>query len=497
MRGSRLILISLVLLLIGGAVATANPFAELPNGHWSYEAIEYLAARGFVFGQRAWNFARGRTVTRYEMAMLVAQALTQLAEDVEGGTTSPGVSDRVRHLSLEFANELEVLGYTVTSQEEDVVESNHHFSQSLELDSNLDPGIHRFVLTTPAGEGVRVHTGWINSVPSWNGGLHLKDLVIDVQNTLVARVGKQEASLSDLTLQGAELDGIKAVLDLGQLGSTVILGKHLDDDEDYVGAVDGRIKLNDYFMVGATYVRRTKDIEGMFEPNGTDLQAVSSLGGTVVLTPALSFSGEYAQNLGGESDAGAVQFGANMKLGEMELGARFKNLQPGFEQRLPTYAENTGYGFSLRMGDVLVSTGRDLVLNDAEVLRTVTSYGVNYEMGNIGVLRAGYEHVDLDNLSSTLGKEIPKTTTSVGLDFHVPGGTIKADVVYAGDGIIKAPWSNNVSDDSPGPRTTSFGLGYSLNNDVAVLVGYKLVDFGDVEDEQTEKKATAEFAIRF
>ena len=515
MRSSRVFrfIIIAALLFSFAPVGAANPFAELPPGHWSYEAIEYLGAKGLLSGERTWSFLDGRTVTRYEMAVLVSQAIRKAAEMeqgdelvLDGRVIGRAELDRIERLRKEFASELAVLGY---GEPKATVEEDEYAIEGLQLgpvgqlvDARERPGvegehgIHRFILSTQAGEGIRVYTGWSNQVPSWDDGPQLSGVVIDVGQTLLAQVGQQEASLTELTLYGEELDGVTAGLELGQLGSTVVVGRRLaDGDDGYVAAVDGRVKLGRSLIVGATHVRRADDIERMLEPVGDDLKAVTSWGGTLILHPAFSVSGEYAQNMAAEDDAGAVKVGANVRLGEVELGAKYKNLQRSFVEVDEDAGETTGYGLSLRLGDVSVTTERDVVhRRDAgEILKTITSLGVNYELGNVGVLRAGYEYVDLDTLVAQ-GKK--GSTTSVGMDFYIPGGTITADVVYSGEGALRSPWAN-LGEEQGGERSTSIGLGYKMDNDISVLLGYKLVDFSGMEAEERQATATAEFSIRF
>ena len=81
----------------------ANPFADVPAGHWAYESIAKLAAAGVVEGYGDDTFRGDRLMTRYEMAQIVAKALAKGAN--------------VDRLSAEFAEELEGLGVRVTSLE--------------------------------------------------------------------------------------------------------------------------------------------------------------------------------------------------------------------------------------------------------------------------------------------------------------------------------------------------------------------------------------------
>ena len=359
MRSSRIygLIIIAVLLLSFASVGAANPFAELPPGHWSYEAIEYLGAKGLLSGERTWSFLDGRTVTRYEMVSCVAGHQEGGGDGARDELFSmakhwPGRFDRIERLRKEFASELAVLGY---GEPKATVEEDEYAIEGLQLgpvgqlvDARERPGvegehgIHRFILSTQAGEGIRVYTGWSNQVPSWDDGPQLSGVVIDVGQTLLAQVGQQEASLTELTLYGEELDGVTAGLELGQLGSTVVVGRRLaDGDDGYVAAVDGRVKLGRSLIVGATHVRRADDIERMLEPVGDDLKAVTSWGGTLILHPAFSVSGEYAQNMAAEDDAGAVKVGANVRLGEVEPGAKYKNLQRSFVAEIDEDAGET------------------------------------------------------------------------------------------------------------------------------------------------------------
>ena len=44
----------------------ANPFSDLPTGHWAYGAVAKLAAAGVVDGYPDGTFQGDRTMTRYE-----------------------------------------------------------------------------------------------------------------------------------------------------------------------------------------------------------------------------------------------------------------------------------------------------------------------------------------------------------------------------------------------------------------------------------------------
>ncbi|MBR1579703.1 MAG: S-layer homology domain-containing protein [Selenomonadaceae bacterium] len=89
--------------------AAANPFSDVPRGHWAYDAVTQLAADGIIEGYGDGTFLGNRNITRYEMAQMVAKALAR----------NPQGTDRaaVDRLAAEFADELSNLGVRVSELE--------------------------------------------------------------------------------------------------------------------------------------------------------------------------------------------------------------------------------------------------------------------------------------------------------------------------------------------------------------------------------------------
>ena len=83
----------------------ANPFSDVPAGHWAYDAVAQLAASGVVEGYGA-TFGGDKLMTRYEMAQIVAKAMAK------GANTDK--------LAAEFADELDALGVRVAKLEKKV-----------------------------------------------------------------------------------------------------------------------------------------------------------------------------------------------------------------------------------------------------------------------------------------------------------------------------------------------------------------------------------------
>ncbi|HWR10032.1 S-layer homology domain-containing protein [Sporomusa sp.] len=85
--------------------AFANPFADVPTKHWAYDAVNKLAATGIVSGYGDGTFKGDKTLTRYEMAQIVATAM--------GKVSTVDQKVIVDKLASEFATELNSLGVKV------------------------------------------------------------------------------------------------------------------------------------------------------------------------------------------------------------------------------------------------------------------------------------------------------------------------------------------------------------------------------------------------
>lgn len=85
--------------------AFANPFSDVPAKHWAYDAVNKLVQAGVVDGYNDGTFRGDKTVTRYEMAQIVAKAMTK--------SVNPEQKKVLDQLSQEFSTELNTLGVKV------------------------------------------------------------------------------------------------------------------------------------------------------------------------------------------------------------------------------------------------------------------------------------------------------------------------------------------------------------------------------------------------
>ena len=100
-------------LVVGAASTTfaaANPFSDVPADSWAYDAVSTLAADGVIDGYPDGTYKGQNTMTRYEMAQIVARAMAKT--DLEKADKA-----LVDKLAAEFAEELDNLGVRVADLE--------------------------------------------------------------------------------------------------------------------------------------------------------------------------------------------------------------------------------------------------------------------------------------------------------------------------------------------------------------------------------------------
>ncbi len=102
MKKSLVLAMAMALGVTASAYA-ANPFSDVPAGHWAYDSVNKLAAAGVIDGYGDATFGGDRLMTRYEMAQIVAKAMAKGAN--------------VDKLAAEFADELDTLGVRVAKLE--------------------------------------------------------------------------------------------------------------------------------------------------------------------------------------------------------------------------------------------------------------------------------------------------------------------------------------------------------------------------------------------
>ena len=98
-----IVLAMAIALGVTASAFAANPFSDVPAGHWAYDSVAKLTASGVIDGYGDGAFGGDKLMTRYEMAQIVAKAMAKGAD--------------VDMLAAEFADELDTLGVRVAKLE--------------------------------------------------------------------------------------------------------------------------------------------------------------------------------------------------------------------------------------------------------------------------------------------------------------------------------------------------------------------------------------------
>jgi len=91
----------------------ANPFTDVPSGHWAYNAINHVVQGGVMKGYRGGMFKGKETVSRYEMAIIISRLLNKM----KGHEVSSDVRRTMDRLGEEFMDELDLIGARLTALE--------------------------------------------------------------------------------------------------------------------------------------------------------------------------------------------------------------------------------------------------------------------------------------------------------------------------------------------------------------------------------------------
>ncbi len=96
--------------------ATADSFTDVPKDHWSYQALDYLAKEGVIEGMGDSTFQGGRSMTRYEVASIVAKAMQK-------GNLGIADSAVLEKLEKEYGGELATLKQQVDQNTKQIAEN--------------------------------------------------------------------------------------------------------------------------------------------------------------------------------------------------------------------------------------------------------------------------------------------------------------------------------------------------------------------------------------
>lgn len=351
-------ILTLVFILgIFGTAAAANltPFTDVPAKHWSYAAITQLAKDGIIDGYGDGTFRGDRTISRYEMAILVARAMTKLDKADKANKVL------IEKLESEYNTELVQIGALdarVTAVEKKVNDLDKiHFSGDVYTmligvnDAIQNPGANGSVwrsrillnMTDKVDDATTVYLrfgernlfGGDDSVTQpWATNTNAPYRVLDhygfkyTNNGITYNMGRQDVSLGHGLLLSTggdaqwnnQFDGLVASGKLGTVDTTVLVGKTTtaydlggDVPASWYG-LDLKSKVGDNVSLGTTFVRHRFDpgVGYNLPTKGQNMWAVNT---SITASPNFSINAEYAKS-DFASDNKAYTFGGTYAMGK-------------------------------------------------------------------------------------------------------------------------------------------------------------------------------------
>lgn len=228
MKKSLVLAMAMALGVTASAYA-ANPFSDVPAGHWAYDSISKLAAAGVIEGYGDATFGGDKLMTRYEMAQIVAKAMAKGAN--------------VDKLAAEFAEELDNLGVRVAKLEKkaDNVkvagEVRYHY---MSTDSEFEHQLRSRIFINGQINEDWSYTGMLQNIQDFKNntgdeGTSFKRAFVEGKLGGVAvKAGRYDAFFADGNIYDAEADGLE--LSYGdKVKMTGFVGKGTDAETELAG----------------------------------------------------------------------------------------------------------------------------------------------------------------------------------------------------------------------------------------------------------------------
>ena len=366
-------------LVVGAASTTfaaANPFSDVPADSWAYDAVTTLAADGVIDGYPDGTYKGQNTMTRYEMAQIVARAMAKT--DLEKADKA-----LVDKLAAEFAEELDNLGVRVADLEKksDNVKWGGELRYryyDIDRDSKAGDETHNKVLFRLEPKAYIGNSGWTANARldyEMNLSSDENDNNVEVDRAYVegplfgATVTAGRTPL--FTAQGLVFDdrisGGTVAFGSDEFKTTLAAGRYSEDDHaNYTGTGNAKDVTAEYYGVQFDYTPNDKLAfnAGYTALTGLDIEfnkdyALNAddntanfwyAGGKYAFDKNVAFVGEYAQNTEANTEDQAwtaeLQYkGANAAdAGSWGMYAGYRQIEE-YGAIAPTYDDIIGNGY--------------------------------------------------------------------------------------------------------------------------------------------------------
>ena len=333
-----LALAAVAALTAGVSAYAANPFSDVSQDDWAYQAVSDLSVQGVVEGYPDGTFKGERNMTRYELAQIVARMLAK--EDQLNAEQKATLNK----LASEFADELANLGVRVSNLEKKVgniywsgdarmqYQHNRTFQYKGDREwphfdkSDSWTGRMRINVKGQVNDQVTVHGRFVNEMDFQNG-----DSSSTYMDRLYAKWEPNEKTFVSIGRQGVALDqtgtfwdedgvfdGIVAGYDNGKIGIEAGYGRFKDAYKDdsymypddpwgffYNGTASMEAwygKLTGHFGekadISAFYLKNTNTPDGMWYDYGDYYAGKFSVwgaGATIDLGNKFTLDGDYVR----------------------------------------------------------------------------------------------------------------------------------------------------------------------------------------------------------
>jgi len=314
------------------APAFANPFSDVPAKHWAYDAVNKLAQAGIVDGYGDGTFRGDKTMTRYEMAQIVAKAMNKSLN-----SDQKAIVDK---LAQEYSAELNNLGIQVAGLQNEMdnmvkfsgdarVRYYNTDNDGTENDKGLGEYRVRLGATAKVNDKSSLYARITSGSQLFSAGNASATIENAYLNTKIlgfdTKIGRQDYDLGQGLLAGAGSTAILNGVSVRNGGFMAFGGKE---------ATSATTMDNAY---GAQYAFAFAPITVSYLNDGDNNYYAAST--SFNLIPGLKISGEYAQN--DTLDANAFQVKA--AIGKTGLSVAYKDVDRGavpFESALNLKAGN-------------------------------------------------------------------------------------------------------------------------------------------------------------
>ena len=372
-------------LVVGAASTTfaaANPFSDVPADSWAYDAVTTLAADGVIDGYPDGTYKGQNTMTRYEMAQIVARAMAKT--DLEKADKA-----LVDKLAAEFAEELDNLGVRVADLEKksDNVKWGGELRYryyDIDRDSKAGDETHNKVLFRLEPKAYIGNSGWTANARldyEMNLSSDENDNNVEVDRAYVegplfgatVTAGRTPVFTAQGLLFDDRISGGTVAFGSDEFKTTLAAGRYNRDHDDADATLGENVRditaeyygvqfdytPNDNLALNAGYTALTgidvnyfNNLDGMARPAyGDDNTAnIWYVGGKYAFDKNVAFVGEYAQNTDADDEDQAwtaeLQYkGANpADAGSWGMYAGYRQIE-AYASIAPTYDDIIGAGY--------------------------------------------------------------------------------------------------------------------------------------------------------